>query len=232
MMSYVVVIIPALNEEDSIGQVLIDIPRGMVDEIVVVDNGSTDGTGRIARSIGAKVVVEPERGYGSACLAGIKYVKKKYRSGSTIVVFLDGDYSDHPEEMVRILRPIRKHGYDMVIGTRRDLEKDAIAVHVRLLNIIFCKFLSIILKKKINDLGPFRAIRLSALRKIDMQERTFGWTTEMGVKAVRMGIKWKEVPVSYRKRLGYAKISGDLGSGLRAVLSMIKTALRYQLRTY
>ncbi len=232
MRSNVVVIIPALNEEESIGQVLLDIPRGMVDEIVVVDNGSTDATGRIARGIGAHLIVEPERGYGSACLAGINYVKRKYRSGSTIVVFLDGDYSDYPEEMDRILKPIQKHGYDMVVGTRTALEKDAIAVHVRLLNLIFCKVLSIVLKKKITDLGPFRAIRLSALRAIDMQERTFGWTTEMGVKAVRMGIKWKEVPVSYRKRIGHAKISGSLGSGLRAVSCMIKAALRYQLRNY
>jgi glycosyltransferase involved in cell wall biosynthesis len=230
MMSYVVVIIPALNEEESIGQVIIDIPRGMVDEIIVVDNGSTDATGRIARSIGARVIEEPERGYGNACLAGIKYVKKKYRSGSTIVVFLDGDYSDHPDEMGRILSPIRKHGYDMVIGTRTELENDAIAVHVRLLNMVFCKFLSIILRKKITDLGPFRAIRLSALRKLDMQESTFGWTTEMEIKAIRKKIKWKEVPVSYRKRLGYAKISGKLGSGIMAVIVMIKTALRCQLR--
>ena len=229
MNSSIVVVIPALNEEESLGKVIGDIPRKLVDEIVVVDNGSTDDTGKIARKLGARVIVEPERGYGSACLAGIKYVKKKYHSGSTIVVFMDADYSDHPEEMRSILKPIQKHGYDMVVGTRTNLEKDAIGVHNRLLNIVFCRGLSMMLKRKITDLGPFRAVRLSALRALDMQERTFGWTTEMAVKSVHMGIKWKEVPVSYRKRLGFAKISGSLGSGLRAVLCMLKTALRYQL---
>ena len=229
MRSHVVVIIPALNEEEALGKVLSDIPKGTVDEMIVVDNGSTDGTAKIARDFGAHVIEEPERGYGSACLAGIKYVKKKYRLGSTIVVFLDADYSDHPEELSRILKPIQKHGYDMVVGVRTNLEKDAMAVHKRLLNLVFCKTLSIVLKRKVTDLGPFRALRLSALRSLDMQERTYGWTTEMTVKAVRLGIRWKEVPVSYRKRIGQAKISGSLRSGLRCVACMVGAGMRYQL---
>jgi hypothetical protein len=226
-----VVIIPALNEEASLGDVLRDIPKGMVNEVVVVDNGSTDKTVRVARGLGATVVSEPARGYGGACLAGIDYISKKYKNGSTIVVFMDGDHSDHPEELEKVVGPLKRYSYDMVVGTRtgEGVDREAMGVHVKLGNLLICKTLSIVLRKRITDLGPFRAIRLSALRRLDMQERTFGWTVEMAVKSVHKGLMVKEVPVSYRKRAGRSKISGSLGAGLRTIYCMLRAGMRYHL---
>jgi hypothetical protein len=232
MRERVVVIIPALNEEASLGNVLRGIPKGMVNEVVVVDNGSTDKTARVARGLGATVVSEPARGYGSACLAGIEYISKKYKNGSTIVVFMDGDHSDHPEEMERIVGPLKRYSYDMVVGTRTGdgVEKGAMGVHVKLGNLLVCRALSIVLRKRITDLGPFRAIRLSALRRLNMQERTFGWTVEMAVKSIHRGLMVKDVPVSYRKRAGRSKISGSLGAGLRTMISMLAAMMRHHLQ--
>jgi hypothetical protein len=228
----VVVIIPALNEEASIGKVIEDIPRRSVDQVVVVDNGSTDRTAHIARKLGVTVVRETEKGYGSACLAGIRYITRKYWDGSTIVVFLDGDHSDHPEEIGRLLGPLTKYSYDIVVGTRtgEGVERDAMGAHVRLGNLLICKMLSIVLRKRLTDLGPFRAMRLKTLKALDMQERTYGWTVEMTVKAVHKGLRVKDVPVSYRKRIGRAKISGGLRSGARAVITMMRAGMRYHLR--
>lgn len=232
MKEKVVVIIPALDEEANIGDVLRDIPRKMVKEVVVVDNGSTDGTAKVARGLGATVIKEPEKGYGSACLAGIGYVSKRYKDGSTIVVFLDGDHADHPEEMDSIVGPLKRYSYDMVVGVRTGagVEKGALRVQVILGNKALLFFLGFVLRRRFRDLGPFRAIRLRALRAMDMQERGNGWTVEMAVKSVHHGIRVKEVPVSYRRSLGRSKISGSLWSSTRTISNMLTAALRHHLR--
>jgi len=229
----VVVIIPALNEEKAIGKVLDEVPKGLVDEMIVVDNGSTDGTAEVAKGRGATIVYEPRRGYGNACLAGIARVKEDYDDEDTVVVFLDGDHSDFPDDIGNLIGPVRDGRFDMVVGSRflGGLEKDAMGVHGRLGNMIIIKVLSILLRRDLTDLGPFRAIRLRSLLAFDMQERTFGWTTEMTVKAVHKGLKWKEVSVRYRKRIGKAKISGSFGSGLSAIFGILKAGMKYHLGT-
>jgi glycosyltransferase involved in cell wall biosynthesis len=204
------VIIPALNEEKAIVSVLRAIPASVA-EVIVVDNGSTDGTAEAARSLGATVVSEPQRGYGAACLKGMAALGKD----TDIVVFLDGDYSDYPEEMEKLTEPIRAGGTDMVIGSRvlGRREKGALLPVA-----IFGNWLSTRLVKlgwgfAYSDLGPFRAIGYRALLGLDMRDRNFGWTIEMQVKALNLGLRVREIPVSYRKRIGVSKISGTvLGS--------------------
>jgi glycosyltransferase involved in cell wall biosynthesis len=211
--SLVRVIIPALNEEQAIVSVLKAIPKGIA-HVIVVDNGSTDGTVNAALSCGATVVHEPQRGYGAACLKGMTALA----ADTEIVVFLDGDFSDYPEEMVSLVEPIRSLGMDMVIGSRVLGKRQRGAL---LPVAIFGNWLSTRLVKwgwgfTYTDLGPFRAIRYSALQKLDMADRDFGWTIEMQVKALNHGLKVMEVPVSYRKRIGTSKISGTILGSWRA----------------
>ena len=231
-MSKVIVIIPALDEVEGIGKVLKEIPEGLVDEVVVVDNGSTDGTADAARGLGATVICEPRRGYGYACLAGIRHVSSLPSSDDMVVVFLDGDHSDHPEEMPLLVRPVLEEGYDMVVGSRLACgpAEDAMPAHSRLATVVVCKKLSILLHSHITDLGPFRAFRFRALRSLDMSEPTYGWTVEMTIKAYRKGLKVKEVPVSYRRRVGKAKISGTAWSSMKALMSMTRCMVKYTIQ--
>jgi len=202
----VAVLIPAFDEEKSIARVVAAIPE-WVDDIIVVDNGSTDRTAEIARSCGARVVSEPRRGYGRACLAGIRLLENP-----DIVIFLDGDFSDYPDEMDRLVDPIIKHQLDLVIGSRilGKLERGALKPLARFGNWLACLFIRLFWRVRYTDLGPFRAVSYQALKSLYMQDTNYGWTVEMQVKAAQQGLRSAEVPVSYRARIGRSKVSGTL----------------------
>ena len=216
------VIIPVLNEEDAISSVINDIPKTLIQEIIVVDNGCTDRTVQIAREYGARIVSEPRRGYGSACLAGIAAVQSP-----DVIVFLDGDYSDDPTEMHALVQPIRDGQAEFVIGTRRPIEKGALLPQARFGNKLATNLMRIFFGAKYTDLGPFRAIRYDKLKALNMQDQNFGWTIEMQLKAVKMGMKVCEVPVSYRKRIGTSKISGTFVGSIRAGTKILTSLFRY-----
>lgn len=218
------VLIPALDEEQAIAQVLAAIPPGLAQEVVVVDNGSTDRTAEVARSLGARVVSEPRRGYGQACLSGLAAL-----GPVEIVVFLDGDYSDFPEEMPALLEPILRGEADLVIGSRvlGEREAGALLPQQRLGNALATWLIRLFFGVRYTDLGPFRAIRTEALDRLRMQDRNYGWTVEMQVKAARAGLRLAEVPVRYRRRLGTSKISGTLKGTLKAGHKIIATILRH-----
>ncbi len=217
-----VVIIPALNEERSIGQVIGDIPRDLVTEIVVVDNGSTDSTARVASGCGATVVNEERKGYGQACLAGINYTKSSLYTPD-IIVFLDGDYSDYPGEMKNLVSPIIEDGYDLVIGSRTigERQKGALLPQALVGNYVATRLIKLFYGVSFTDLGPFRAVRCDKLLSLDMRDKTFGWTVEMQVKAVKKGFRCTEVPVSYRKRIGTSKITGTIAGSFMAGVKII-----------
>ncbi len=205
------IIIPAYNEEQSIGLVLDDIPKKLVRHILVCNNASTDNTANVAARHGATVLLQPQKGYGSACLKGIEFIKDK-NPKPDIVVFLDGDYSDHPEEITELIRPIMKDGMDMVIGSRAlgRMESGAMMPQQIFGNWLATTLIRLFYKYEFTDLGPFRAIRYDKLIELDMQDPDFGWTVEMQVKAAKFGLKCVEVPVTYRKRTGVSKISGTI----------------------
>lgn len=205
------VIIPAYNEEKSIGKVLADIPQDLVREIIVCNNNSTDDTKAVASENGATVVDQPQKGYGNACLKGLEYIDKK-EDKPDIIVFLDGDYSDHPEEMRDLVRPIIEDRVEMVIGSRAigNLEKGAMQPQQIFGNWLATSLIKLIYGKVFTDLGPFRAITYDALQRINMQDKDFGWTVEMQVKAAKLKIRSIEVPVKYRKRIGVSKVSGTV----------------------
>lgn len=219
------VMIPVLNERESISSVLRAIPPNLPQEIIVIDNGSTDGTPEIAGSHGARVVHEPRRGYGRACLRGIEQL-----SDPDVVVFLDGDFSDHPEEMPLLVDPIVRNEADLVIGSRRlgKSEKDALPSHARFGNALAGTLIYWFFRHRYTDLGPFRAIRYTSLKSLGMQDRNFGWTVEMQIKAIRKGLRIFEVPVSYRKRIGTSKISGTILGSIKAGTKIIWTILKYR----
>ena len=228
MIPVVDVVIPALDEERSIGRVLADIPQTVVRQVIVADNGSNDGTARVAASLGAMVVTEPRRGYGSACLAGIR------RSASLdpppeIVVFLDADYSDHPDQIGRVLEPIIAGRADLVIGSRvlGTREPGALLPQARFGNLVAAALIRLLYRVRITDLGPFRAIRADALEALDMADRDYGWTVEMQVKAARAGLRVEEVPVSYRRRIGQSKITGTLAGSVAAGWKILATIFHY-----
>jgi len=217
------VIIPALNEEESIGRVIEAIPRHLEPDVIVVDNGSTDRTAEIARQHGARVVHEPRRGYGSACLAGIAALRQP-----DIVAFLDADLSDDPGLLADLVRPIGEGRADLVIGSRMlgDQDPGALAPHSRFGNWLAGLILTRLYRRPTSDLGPFRAIRHSALQSLQMADRGYGWTMEMQAKAARLGIPTVEMPVSYRRRVGRSKITGTLPGSLKAALVILATAFR------
>ena len=229
-MEKTVVIIPALNEERSIGKVIGDIPRDLVTEIVVVDNGSTDSTARVASSCEATVVSEERKGYGQACLAGINYIKSSPHLPD-IIVFLDGDYSDYPGEMKTLLLPITEDGYDLVIGSRTigERQKGALLPQAVVGNYVATRLIKLFYGVSFTDLGPFRAIRYDKLLSLDMRDETFGWTVEMQVKAAKKGFRCTEVPVSYRKRIGTSKVTGTVTGSFMAGMKIIWMIFRQLL---
>lgn len=226
-MSYsIIAIIPVLNEEQAIGKVLAAIPAGLVARVIVVDNGSTDRTAAVAAEAGALVVSESQRGYGAACLRGMASAAA-FRPD--IVVFLDGDYSDYPEEMMSLIAPIVEDGYDLVIGsrTRGVRERGALPIHALIGNRLISFAVRALYGAEYTDLGPFRAIRFDKLLGLNMQDRTFGWTVEMQIKAVRMSYRILEVPVRYRRRIGSSKISGTVGGTVRATVKILAVIMRH-----
>lgn len=207
------VIIPAYNEEKSIPSVLADIPKDWVREIIVCNNASTDQTAFQARSNGATVLDQPLKGYGNACLKGIEYLKNKPKNEQPeIVVFLDGDYSDHPEELPFLVRPIMNDRVDMVIGSRAlgELESGAMQPQQIFGNWLATNLIRLFYSYNFTDLGPFRAIKWQKLLDLNMEDKDFGWTVEMQVKAAKMKLKCSEVPVTYRRRIGVSKVSGTI----------------------
>ncbi len=215
----IMVIIPAWNEEDSIGMVLREIPWNLVTEVIVSDNGSTDSTSIVARNHGATVVYQPMPGYGNACLKAMEYIEVKPIEGHPdIIVFLDGDYSDYPSEMSHLIAPIREKGFDMVIGSRAlgHSERGAMQPQQIFGNWLATRLIKLFFGYSFTDLGPFRAITWSCLLKMNMADQNYGWTVEMQVKATKMGLKCTEVPVSYRKRVGVSKVSGTIKGSILA----------------
>lgn len=210
----IVVIIPALNEEKSISKVVNSIPN-IVDEIIVINNGSDDSTAIKASISGAKVIHEYRKGYGYACLKGIDYLNK---NPPDIVVFLDGDYSDYPEDLEAIIKPILEKNVQFVIGARVKFlrEKGALTPQQIFGNTLACLLMRLLYKANFTDLGPFRAIGWKNLVALEMSDKTYGWTIEMQLKVLRRKIKYIEVPVRYRKRIGYSKVSGTVKGTIMA----------------
>lgn len=230
MTSYpiVVVIIPAFNEGPSIGKVVNSIPGGLVRDIIVCNNNSTDDTALRAREAGAIVVDQPIRGYGNACLAGMKYIlEHPVDKQPDIVIFLDGDYSDYPEEIPLILQPILD-GKDIVIGSRvlGKPEKGAMTIPQQFGNWLATHLIKLLFGFRFTDLGPFRAIRWQKLLELGMQDKTYGWTVEMQVKAVKHKLQCAEVPVSYRKRIGTSKVSGTIKGTILAGYKILWTIFK------
>jgi glycosyltransferase involved in cell wall biosynthesis len=217
-------IIPALDEEPAIGQTLDRVPRDLYCAIIVADNGSRDRTAEIARAHGASVVCEPERGYGAACLRAISALHPNVEA----VVFMDADASDDPAEAVMLLQPIYEGRADLVIGSRTlgQAEKGALEPHQVLGNRLATGIIRAFYGHRYTDLGPFRAIRAEALEKLDMRDRSYGWTIEMQIKALRHKLRVVEVPVSYRRRVGVSKISGNWRASIAAGVKIIWTAFR------
>jgi len=227
-MTSIDVIIPAFNEQDSIGKVINDIPESLVREIVVVNNNSTDSTYEMAWETGATVLHEDRKGYGYACLKGINYLNSK-ENKPEIIVFLDADYSDHPEEMPSVVEPIIKENIDLVIGSRAlgNREKGSMTPQQLFGNWLSTKLMRLLYKANFTDLGPFRAIKFDSLIKLDMKDKTYGWTIEMQLKALRHNLKYDEVPVSYRKRIGVSKVSGTVKGTIMAGFKIITAIFKY-----
>lgn len=224
----IVVIIPAINEEHSIAKVIAAIPQKQNLTIIVADNGSQDRTPELAAAEGADVVFEKRRGYGWACLAGM-HAAKKYTPD--VVVFLDGDFSDYPEEMDALIAPIVNDECDMVIGSRTlgQKTKGALLPQAIFGNWLATQLIYFFWRRRYTDLGPFRAIRWKALLQMDMRDKTFGWTVEMQIKAAQLNMKTVEIPVSYRKRIGVSKVTGTVIGTIKASYKILFLIFYYGL---
>ena len=222
------IVIPALNEASAIADVIGEIPAGLVDEIVVVNNNSTDNTCDVARRSGATVVDEVRRGYGFACMRGVSYLGDRAKKPD-IVVFLDADHSDYPDEMKELIRGIVEQNCDLAIGCRSAAGNEIFMPAQQIWgNRLAIWLIKLLYGRKFRDLGPFRAIKFSQLVALDMQEMTYGWTAEMQVKAVRRGMRICEFPVHYRKRIGRSKISGTFRGTILAGYKIISSIIKYR----
>ncbi len=223
------VIIPAFNEQDAIHKVIGDIPAVLVRDIIVVSNGSTDATEANAREAGAMVLREDQKGYGFACLKGMAYIAARQPDTyPDIVVFLDGDYSDHPEEMRDLVRPILADGADLVIGSRAlgAREKGSMQPQQIFGNWLATNLIKWLYKVEFSDLGPFRAVKYDKLLQIGMKDQTFGWTVEMQVKAAKLGLICVEIPVKYRQRIGVSKVTGTIKGTVMAGYKILWTIFK------
>ena len=224
------VIIPAFNEANSIPYVIADIPE-IVEEVIVVSNNSTDDTEGNAREAGATVLSELQKGYGYACLKGMDYISKQ-EDKPDIIVFLDGDYSDYPEEMPAILEPIIKEDKDFVVGARvsKWREKGSMTFPQRFGNKLATTLMKVFFNSRFTDLGPFRAIKYEKLLQLDMQDKTYGWTVEMQLKALRQNFSYAEVPVHYKNRIGVSKVSGTIKGAIFAGVKILGWIFKYSFK--
>jgi len=224
------VIIPAYNEEDSIAKVIGDIPK-IISEVIVVNNNSSDTTSAIAEKAGATVLSETERGYGNACLKGMEYIASLSEKPD-IVVFLDGDYSDYPEELTKIIAPIQENDIDFVIGARvKELrEQGAMTIPQLFGNWLASLLMKLFFESKFTDLGPFRAIKYEKLLALRMEDKTYGWTVEMQLKALKRKYTYIEVPVKYRNRIGVSKVSGTVKGAIFAGVKILGWIFKYSLK--
>lgn len=224
------VIIPAFNEQDSIGKVVNDIPS-LVEEIIVISNGSTDQTEERARKAGASVLREERRGYGYACLKGMEYIAEQ-SNGPDIIVFLDGDYSDYPEELTKVIAPIIQEDVDLVIGARKKelRERGAMTPQQVVGNGLATFLMRLFFRANFTDLGPFRAIKYDKLLQLKMEDKTYGWTVEMQLKALKQRYTYTEVPVSYRNRIGVSKVSGTVKGTIMAGIKILGWIFKYTFK--
>ncbi|NER14752.1 glycosyltransferase [Leptobacterium flavescens] len=229
-MTLIKVIIPAFNEEDSISNVINEIPD-IVDEVIVVNNNSTDNTTEVAKKAGATVLSEDRKGYGYACLKGMDYIAGQAQKPD-ILVFLDGDYSDYPEELTKIVKPIIEDDIDMVIGARRKnlREKDSMTPQQVFGNWLATFLMKIFFNAKFTDLGPFRAIKYEKLLFLGMVDKTYGWTVEMQLKAIKKKLTYTEIPVRYKKRIGVSKVSGTVKGTIFAAAKILGWIFKYSLK--
>jgi glycosyltransferase involved in cell wall biosynthesis len=223
----IAVIIPAFNEEQSIGKVINAISTHLVQRIIVVNNGSTDNTVKVAESAGAIVLTENRKGYGWACLAGIDFLRN---NPPEIVVFLDGDFSDFPEEIPVVIQPILKEEMDMVIGSRvlGKREKGSLMPQQIAGNWLATRLIKLFYGASFTDLGPFRAVKFDKLLALEMSDKTYGWTIEMQLKAAKKKYRFCEVPVNYKKRIGVSKVSGTIKGTLLAGIKIIFAVFKYR----
>jgi len=229
-MADIKVIIPAFNEADSITNVIHEIPNE-VSEIIVVNNNSTDNTTQNAEKAGATVLNETQRGYGFACLCGMNYIAKQSKQPD-IIVFIDGDYSDYPEELSKIVAPILKDNMDFVVGARVKALREPGSMTPQQVfgNKLATVLMKLLFGAKFTDLGPFRAIRYKSLIALDMQDTTYGWTVEMQLKAIRQKLAYIEVPVRYKKRIGISKVSGTLKGTIFAGIKILGWIFKYSIK--
>jgi len=225
----IAIIIPAFNEEKSIAKVINSIPAKVNALVLVCNNGSTDNTEYVAKNAGATVLTENNKGYGHACLKGMEYLRKQ-RINPDIVVFLDGDFSDYPEEMPLLIEEIER-GADIVIGSRAlgRAEKGAMTQPQIFGNWLSGKLIKLIWGVNLSDLGPFRAIKWNKLLELNMQDKTYGWTVEMQIKAIKQKMIYKEVSVNYRKRIGQSKVSGTIKGAFMAGIKILYTIFKYAI---
>lgn len=229
-MTKIKVIIPAYNEQDSIANVINDIPK-LVDEVIVVSNNSTDLTETNAKNAGATVLKESNKGYGYACLKGMDYIAKQTNKPD-IIVFLDGDYSDYPEELSKIIAPILDNNTDFVIGARvKNLREEGSMTPQQIFgNWLATTLMSLFFGAKFTDLGPFRAIKYDKLLALNMVDKTYGWTVEMQLKALKQKLTYIEVPVNYRNRIGVSKVSGTIKGSIFAGVKILTWIFKYSFK--
>ena len=224
------VIIPAYNEEESIPLVIKDIPS-IVNEVIVVSNNSTDNTELNAKNAGATVLIEKQKGYGYACLKGMEYVSK-LENKTDIIVFLDGDYSDYPEELTKVIEPIIKDNIDFVVGARvKELrEEGSMTVPQIFGNWLATSLMKLFFRSSFTDLGPFRAIKYEKLLALKMEDKTYGWTVEMQLKALKQKLTYKEIPLKYRNRIGVSKVSGTIKGAIFAGIKILGWIFKYSFK--
>jgi len=224
------VIIPAYNEQNSIAKVINDIPK-IVDEVIVINNNSSDNTEINAKKAGATVLIERRKGYGYACLKGMDYIAKQ-KTKPEIVVFLDGDYSDYPEQLTAIIDPIIKDNIDFVIGSRvKELREDGAMTPQQIFgNWLATSLMKLFFGAKFTDLGPFRAIKYNKLLALKMEDKTYGWTVEMQLKALKQKLNYTEVPMKYRNRIGVSKVSGTVKGSIFAGIKILSWIFKYSFK--
>jgi len=230
MTKIIKVIIPAYNEEASIGKVIAEIPD-IVSEIIVVNNNSSDNTSEVAKKAGATVLFQPNAGYGNACLKGMEYISKE-KIKPEIIVFLDGDYSDYPSELTKIVAPIIEDNIDFVVGarTKKLREAGSMTFPQRFGNKLATKLMKLFFNSRFTDLGPFRAIKYEKLLALNMEDKTYGWTVEMQLKVLKKKFTYVEVPVNYKNRIGVSKVSGTVKGAIFAGVKILSWIFKYSFK--